>query len=74
MVSPPMDPTRTRPRSPTLRLLDPIRWVVDDRIDRRLQADVARCAGAIVSGIDFAAIERELVACIASLPSDGACG
>lgn len=69
-----MDPTRTRPRPATPRLLDPIRWAVDDGIDQRLQADLARCAGAITSGIDFAAIERELVAGIASLPSDEACG
>jgi hypothetical protein len=68
-----MSSTRARPHRDTLRLLDPIRWTVDDAIDARLQADLTRCAAAIAGGIDYEAIERELViACWSASDSSAA--
>jgi hypothetical protein len=69
-----MDPTRKLPPRIMLCMHEPVRWVDDEDVDALLRADLAASARAVVRGIDFAALEAELLARLARPLGENECG
>lgn len=69
-----MDPNRNPPLHLTPLGSDPVRLHDDEDIDAAMRRDLAVSRDAVANGIDYVAIEAELLALVAGDPTRDACG
>jgi hypothetical protein len=69
-----MDPNRNPPLHLTPLGCDPVRLYDDEDVDAALRRDLAVSRDAVANGIDYVAIESELLALVAGDPTRDACG